>query len=73
MPTHPTADAPASAFESVATSAVKLIVWDLDDTFWRGTITEGPVETSPARVAQWQRLVDQGMGGLDLSAARHGL
>ena len=25
------------------TEAVRLVVWDLDDTFWRGTITEGGI------------------------------
>ena len=29
---------------------VKMIVWDLDDTFWRGTLSEGPVECDPALV-----------------------
>jgi len=23
---------------------VKLLIWDLDDTFWRGTLSEGPIE-----------------------------
>jgi len=26
---------------------VKLVIWDLDDTFWRGTLSEGPVEVDP--------------------------
>lgn len=26
---------------------IKLVIWDLDDTFWRGTISEGPVEQIP--------------------------
>ncbi len=25
-------------------SAIKLIIWDLDDTFWKGTLSEGAVE-----------------------------
>src|SRR5882672_6622626 len=25
------------------TEAVRLVVWDLDDTFWKGTITEGGI------------------------------
>jgi FkbH-like protein len=29
---------------------VKLVVWDLDDTFWRGTLSEGPVEIDPVLV-----------------------
>jgi len=27
----------------VAAEAVRLVVWDLDDTFWRGTLTEGGI------------------------------
>lgn len=27
---------------------VKLVVWDLDDTLWAGTLSEGPVELDPA-------------------------
>lgn len=26
---------------------IKLVVWDLDDTFWKGTLSEGPVEEIP--------------------------
>lgn len=26
------------------TEPVRLIIWDLDDTFWRGTLSEGPIE-----------------------------
>ena len=25
------------------TNNVKLVIWDLDDTFWRGTLSEGPI------------------------------
>jgi FkbH-like protein len=28
---------------------VKLVVWDLDDTLWRGTLSEGAVELDPVR------------------------
>ena len=28
---------------------VKLVIWDLDDTFWRGTLSEGPVQIDAAR------------------------
>ena len=33
----------------VLSAAVKLVVWDLDDTFWQGTLSEGPVVIEPAR------------------------
>ena len=25
---------------------IKLVIWDLDDTFWKGTLSEGPIEYS---------------------------
>ena len=30
------------------TEAIRLIIWDLDDTFWRGTLTEGGMEFLPS-------------------------
>lgn len=33
----------------VLAAPIKLVVWDLDDTFWTGTISEGPVEMVPGR------------------------
>ena len=32
------------------TNPVKLVVWDLDDTLWAGTLSEGPVTLDPARI-----------------------
>jgi len=29
---------------------VKMVIWDLDETFWKGTISEGPVTLEPARI-----------------------
>ena len=29
---------------------VKMVVWDLDETFWAGTISEGPVVLDPSRI-----------------------
>ena len=29
--------------------SVKLVIWDLDETLWTGTLSEGPVEISPRR------------------------
>jgi FkbH-like protein len=34
----------------VLAAPVKMVVWDLDDTFWRGTLSEGPVELDPTLV-----------------------
>ncbi|HEY5109112.1 MAG TPA: hypothetical protein VII96_05825 [Acidimicrobiales bacterium] len=42
--------APAGARPDGPLSApVKLVIWDLDDTFWQGTLSEGPVVIDPAR------------------------
>ena len=30
---------------------VKMVVWDLDDTFWTGTLSEGVVALHESRVA----------------------
>lgn len=40
---------------------IKLIVWDLDDTFWHGTISEGPVSMNPEHCDFVRRLVDRGV------------
>ncbi len=34
----------------VLVAPVKLVIWDLDDTFWRGTLSEGPVDLDPDRI-----------------------
>ena len=36
--------------DGVLAAPVKLVVWDLDDTFWQGTLSEGPVVIDPDRV-----------------------
>jgi FkbH-like protein len=33
----------------VLSAPVKLVVWDLDDTLWHGTLSEGPVVLDPSR------------------------
>lgn len=39
----------------------KLFVWDLDDTFWKGTLSEGPVERIDAHIALVERLARRGV------------
>ncbi len=39
-------------------SPVKLIVWDLDDTLWAGTLSEGPVTIDPS-VAELIRILNR--------------
>jgi FkbH-like protein len=43
-----TSTASTSAKGLILSSPVKLVIWDLDDTFWDGTISEGPVKPLPA-------------------------
>ena len=33
--------------EAERMESVRLVIWDLDDTFWQGTLTEGGVAYSP--------------------------
>lgn len=40
---------------------IKLVVWDMDETFWKGTISEGPVEVLPENVEFIRTLVDNGI------------
>lgn len=40
---------------------VKLVIWDLDDTFWQGTLSEGPVELIDKNVETLKYLVNHGV------------
>ena len=31
-------------------SKIKIIIWDLDDTFWKGTLSEGGVDAIPENI-----------------------
>lgn len=42
-------------------SKVKLVIWDLDDTFWQGTLSEGPITLIDENVEAIKRLVDNGV------------
>jgi FkbH-like protein len=60
---------------AAATPQVKLVVWDLDETLWTGTLSEGPVALGDGRAELLRRLVDQGVmvsisSKNDLAAAR---
>ncbi len=41
--------------------AVRLVIWDLDDTFWKGTLTEGGATIIPAHVALLKTLSARGI------------
>jgi FkbH-like protein len=60
---------------SNVTAAVKLVIWDLDETFWRGTLSEGGIDPISENIALVRELVDRGImcsicSKNDLSAAR---
>ena len=40
---------------------VKLVIWDLDDTFWSGTLSEGPVKAIPENIELLKNLTDRGI------------
>ena len=40
---------------------VKLVIWDLDETFWKGTLSEGPVKIIPENVEKVRTLVQRGI------------
>ena len=42
-------------------SKVKLLVWDLDDTFWRGTLSEGGVSAVESNINLVKQLTDIGI------------
>lgn len=42
-------------------SKIKLVVWDLDDTFWKGTLSEGGIEVIEENISLVKRLTDIGI------------
>ncbi len=40
---------------------IKLIIWDLDDTLWKGTLSEGDVNIPEANIALIRMLTDHGI------------
>ncbi|MFV0241636.1 MAG: HAD-IIIC family phosphatase [Lacrimispora sphenoides] len=42
-------------------SNVKLVIWDLDETFWKGTLSEGPVFQIKENIKIIKELVDRGI------------
>ncbi len=45
----------------MAAEAVRLVVWDLDDTFWHGTLSEGGVRLRPDTIAIVRTLAARGI------------
>ena len=42
-------------------SNIKLIIWDLDDTFWKGTLSEGKVTAIDSHLLMIKALTDHGI------------
>lgn len=42
-------------------SKIKLVIWDLDDAFWKGTLSEGEVEYIPENIETVKLLTDAGI------------
>ena len=40
---------------------VKLIIWDLDDTFWKGTLSEGEIHPVPSNIELIKKLTNRGI------------
>lgn len=40
---------------------IKLVIWDLDETFWKGTLSEGRVSIPPENIELVKRLTDIGI------------
>ena len=39
----------------------KLVIWDLDESFWKGTLSEGEVERIPQNLEIVKKLTDRGI------------
>ena len=40
---------------------VKLVIWDMDETFWQGTISEGPIVFVEENIRAVKKLTDCGI------------
>lgn len=40
---------------------IKLVIWDLDDTFWHGTLSEGDVQVNPQNISLVNNMLDAGV------------
>ena len=47
-------------FEAIK-SSVKIVIWDLDETFWKGTLSEEGIEIIEHNIALVRELVDRGI------------
>lgn len=45
----------------IEVSNIKLVIWDLDDTFWNGTLSEGPIVVNRDNIQLVKDLTDRGI------------
>lgn len=48
-------------YEKFPFDKIKLIVWDLDDTLWKGTLSEGEIDIPDSRITLIKSLADHGI------------
>lgn len=48
-------------YERFPFDKIKLIIWDLDDTMWKGTLSEGDIELTESNVGLVKLLTDHGI------------
>lgn len=41
--------------------SIKMLIWDLDDTFWKGTLSEGDIDIVPKNIEIVKMLVNKGI------------
>lgn len=46
---------------SSISNPVKLVIWDLDETFWKGTLSEEGIEPIPYNIEMVRKMVDRGI------------
>lgn len=46
---------------NIEINKIKLVVWDLDDTFWRGTLSEGGIELIDKNIELAKKFIDKGV------------
>jgi predicted enzyme involved in methoxymalonyl-ACP biosynthesis len=51
----------SEAITATLTAPVKLVIWDLDETFWSGTLSEGGATPIDEHVEMVRALVDRGI------------
>ena len=43
------------------TNPIKIVIWDLDETFWKGTLSEGAIDAVPLNSKTVQELSRRGI------------